>query len=161
MMGKQELYALLTSRSIPYQAFAHAAVHTIEQLQALDIPDHENILKNLFLRDQKKKNYYLVSIPGHKSANLKELDKKLGSGKLSFASEEDLFRYLGLRKGQVSPLGVLNDAEKRVVAVFDEALQGRTVGIHPLDNTATIFMAFSDVVRLVEEHGNRTVYGSF
>lgn len=161
MMDKQELYALLADKNIPYQAYEHTAVYTIEQLQALEIPNRETILKNLFLRDQKKRNYYLVSIPGWKNVNLKELDKTLGSGKLSFANEEELYRYLGLRKGQVSPLGVLNDEGKKVVAVFDESLQGQTVGVHPLDNTATIFMAFSDVARLAEEHGNRTVYCGF
>lgn len=57
----------------------------------------------------------------------------------------------------MTPLGILNDERKEVTVVFDSALRGKPIGIHPMENTATIFMAFEDVLRLVEEHGNPVV----
>lgn len=156
MLDKQATYAFLNESGVSFEACEHPAVHTIDEMYALDLPHKEQIVKNLFLRDDKKKNYYLVTIPGHKSANLKSLSERIPSRKLSFASEETLRTLLGLEKGQVTPLGVLNDGEKHVTVVFDESLRGQRVGIHPMENTATVFLAFEEVLRLVREHGNPT-----
>ena len=66
-------------------------------------------MKNLFLRDDKKRHYYLVVVKKDKAVDLKGLRALLGSRPLSFASEQDLSRCLGLPKGAVTPLGILND----------------------------------------------------
>ena len=66
-----------------------------------------------------------------------------------------------LEKGHVTPLGVLNNEEKNVIVVFDKSLQNQQIGIHPMENTATIFMAFEDVEKLVEDHGNPIVKCDF
>ena len=47
----------------------------------------------------------------------KEFRKANQTRPLSFASEEDLMKLLGLAAGSVTPLGVLND-EERIVTVF-------------------------------------------
>lgn len=53
------------------------------------------------------------------------------------------------------PSGILNDEERAVVVVFDSNLPEDTVvGIHPNDTTASVWMKFGDVARIVEEHGN-------
>lgn len=156
-MDKKETYALLDSLGIVYERHEHSAVYTIEEMDALGLPHKEQIVKNLFLRDDKKKNYYLVTLPGHKSANLKNLSEKIPSRKLSFANEDDLHRLLMLERGHVTPLGVLNNTEKNVTMVFDRSLQGKQIGIHPMENTATIFLAFEDVRKLIEHHGNPIV----
>ena len=62
--GKQALYALLEERKIPYEAVEHQAVYTMEEMAALHLRGQERVLKNLFLRDDKKRNYYLVSMGG-------------------------------------------------------------------------------------------------
>ncbi len=156
-MDKQGIYTLLNQAHIPYEVYEHSPVYTIEDLDALHLPQAEQIVKNLFLRDDKKKYFYLVSVPGHRSVNLKALAERIPSRKLSFASQADLWERLRLEKGHVTPLGILNDEQKEVTVVFDRALQGRQIGIHPMENTATIFLAFADVLKLVEEHGNPVV----
>jgi Ala-tRNA(Pro) deacylase len=161
MMDKQNVYSLLNQAHIPYEVYEHPPVYTIEDLDALRLLQAEQIVKNLFLRDDKKRNFYLVSVPGHCSVNLKALAERIPSRKLSFASEADLWDWLRLEKGHVTPLGVLNDEKKEVTVVFDRALRGQLVGIHPMENTATIFLAFADVIRLVEEHGNPVVLCDF
>ena len=160
-MDKQAIYTLLNQAHIPYAVYEHLPVYTIADLDALHLPRAEQIVKNLFLRDDRKKNFYLVSMPGHRSINLKTLAERIPSRKLSFASEADLWEWLRLEKGHVTPLGILNNEQKDVIAVFDCALQGRQIGIHPMENTATIFLAFADVLKLVEEHGNPVVMCDF
>ena len=161
MIVKKGTYELLNKYQFVYEIYEHSPVYTIEEMDALNIPHSERIVKNLFLRDDKKKNYYLVTVPGHKTVNLKSLSEKIPSRKLSFASEESLMELLMLERGHVTPLGVLNNTQKNVIVVFDKSLQNRQIGIHPMENTATIFIAFEDVKKLVEDHGNAVVMCDF
>ena len=152
MLDKKGLYDLLDQYGMAYEAFEHPAVYSIEEMDALNLPHSERVAKNLFLRDDKKQHYYLVTVPGHKTVNLRSLREQIASRKLTFASEESLRELLMLEKGHVTPLGVLNNAEKNVIVIFDRSLQNRQIGIHPMENTATIFMAFEDVEKLIQNH---------
>ncbi len=154
MLDKKGTYNLLDQYHIRYEAYEHQAVYTIEELDALKLAHSEQIVKNLFLRDDKKKKYYLVTVPGHKTVNLKSLSERIPSRKLSFANEESLRELLMLERGHVTPLGVLNNPQKNVIVVFDQSLQNQRIGIHPMENTATIFVALEDVKKLIMDHGN-------
>lgn len=156
-MNMEDTYALLDSYHIVYEPYEHDAAYTIEDLDEMNIPHKEWIVKNLFLRDDKKRNYYLVTIPGYKTINLKKLSEKIPSRKLSFANEDSLFELLALKKGHVTPFGILNTTKKNVIVVFDKVLQGQKIGIHPMENTVTVFLDFENVVKLIEEHGNPVV----
>ena len=90
-----------------------------------------------------------------KTVDLKALRGQLGTSALSFASEDRLKRFLGLEKGAVTPLGILNDEARAVEVLFDRDLAGLpSLGVHPNRNTATVFLAFSDLEFLIRSHGN-------
>lgn len=152
MIDKKKMYEILDERGIPYEAYEHIPVYTVEEADALEIPYAEYGLKNLFLKD-KKKNYYLVSLHGNKPIDLKKLRTSLGCTPLHFAGEDQLYENTGLLKGHVTPFGVLNSEHGKVLSVFDSALTGKTVGIHPMSNDATVFMSFDDLKRLIEDEG--------
>jgi len=117
------------------------------------------VVKNLFVRDDKKTRYFLIVLPKSKKANLKEIRNKLSSRRLSFASEEDLKKYMGLNKGSVSPFGILNDTDCRVEVVMDESiLSFKRVGVHPNDNTATVWISPKDLESIIKDHGNSIRY---
>ena len=117
------------------------------------------VVKNLFIRDDKKRNYYIIVMRNDKSANLKELRQKMGSKPLTFASEEDLYKYLKLHKGEVSPFGALNDTERKVVIVIDKDLKHYAfIGVHPNDNTATVFLPLDDLVKLFDAKGHEVLF---
>ena len=126
------------------------------ELEKIEILYPEYEAKNLFVRDDKKQNYYLISVKGDKKVDLKEFKKKYGTRTLTFASNEDLMEYLKLTPGSVTPLGLLNDDRKIVHFYLDkEFLNDKAIiGIHPNDNTATIWMAVHDLIRIIEEQGN-------
>ena len=157
MMDKKGIYALLDKACIAYESYDHPGVYTMEELFNQSIPHRERIVKSLFLRDDKKRNYYLVTLAGHKTVDLKGLSERIPSRKLSFSSEEKLWELLRLKKGHVTPMAVLNNEAKNVIVVFDKELLGEKIGVHPLENTATLFLAFEDVKRLIEAHGNSVV----
>ena len=93
-----EVLNKLDELQIKYQLIKHIPIYTIEEANNLDIENKEYIVKNLFLRDDKKRNYYLVVIKNHKKVNLNDLMLKINSRRLSFASSDDLNKYLNLKK---------------------------------------------------------------
>jgi Ala-tRNA(Pro) deacylase len=73
-------------------------------------------IKNLYLRDRKKRNFLIVA-QEDRVIDLKNLDQKIGCDRLSFGSADRLFEMLGVRPGAVSPLTVINDSDYKVFAV--------------------------------------------
>lgn len=93
--------------------------------------------KNLFLKDDKGQ-LWLISAEQTTQINLKALPKIIGSGRLSFGSEQRLHEALGLRPGSVTALGLINDPDHKVRFVLDKRLhEAEIVNFHPLINTAT------------------------
>jgi Ala-tRNA(Pro) deacylase len=159
MNEQQKVYEILNNLNISYEVIYHQAVYTIEEMDKLEIPSDLNIVKNLFLRDDKGRNHYLVLVRKDKTVNLKDLKTKLNSTSLGFASPERLFKYLGVEKGSVTPLGIINDKEHEVVVVFDNDLKGqKKLGVHPNENTATVVLSFEDLIKIIKEYGNKIIF---
>ena len=140
-MKKAEIYQYLTGKGISYEVTEHGAVYNMEDLAAMDLPYPDSDAKNLFVRDDKKRNYYLITVKGEKRVNLKEFRKAHGLRNLSFASPDDLMAIMGLIPGAVTPLGLLNAEEKKVIFYLDQELEDSLIGVHPNDNTATVWMS--------------------
>lgn len=158
-MNKQQIYDYLQENSIWHEITEHKAVYNMAELAEVPCPYPEADAKNLFVRDDKKQNYYLITVKGEKRVNLKVFRKAQGTRNLSFASAEDLLERLGLIPGAVTPLGVLND-ETRSVKVFldqDFLQEPGLVGVHPNENTATVWLKAEDLIRIIREHGNEVV----
>ncbi len=153
-MTKQETYQYLTDHGVRYEVTEHPAVFNMAQLDAVRLPYPDRDAKNLFVRDDKKRNYYLITVKGDKRVDLKEFRKQHGLRPLSFASPEDLTAIMGLIPGAVTPLGLLSDTERKVTLFLDSAFSGGLVGVHPNDNTATVWLNAEDLTQLIEEHGN-------
>ena len=157
-MNKQELYQFLDEQKIEYSVIEHAPVYTVEEAEKLCLPHPEAGAKNLFLRDDKKRNYYLLTVRDALAVDLKQFQEKIGSRRLSFASEEDLMRFLALKKGAVTPFGVLNDTQRAVQVYIDAYFENKQISVHPNENNATVYLAANDLVELLREHGNRVEY---
>lgn len=160
-MDKIQLYSFLKEKGIKHNTIEHEAVFTVEEAKALNLPNPEAGAKNLFLRDDKKKNYYLLTVRDSLPVNIKEFQTKIGSRRLSFASEDDLYKIMKLIKGSVTPFGVLNDENRIVKVYFDSYFEGRIVSVHPNDNTAAVYLSCDDLVELIQDHGNSVEYFSF
>ena len=152
-MGKQETIDYLHARGVSFEITEHGAVWNMEELSHIELPHPEADAKNLFVRDDKKRNYYLITVKGDKRVDLKEFRRQQGTRPLSFASNDDLSQYLGLFPGAVTPLGALNDETRSVKVFLDRAFEGGLVGVHPNDNTATLWLKTDDLVRVLQEHG--------
>ena len=129
----------------------------MSEISEVEIPYPEADAKNLFVRDDKKENYYLITVRGNKRVNLKEFRKENNTRPLSFASEKELEEIIQILPGSVSPLGILNDKENKVKVFLDKEFIEKTdiIGIHPNDNTATIWLKTKDLINIIKEHGNK------
>ena len=153
-MNKEEVYAYLNFKGVQYEITEHKAVYNMAELSGIELPYPEADAKNLFVRDDKKRQYYLITVKGDKRVDLKAFRKANGTRPLTFASEEDLFFILKLKPGSVTPLGLLNDETRKVIFYPDKELAGGLIGCHPNDNTATVWMKTDDLITLIKEHGN-------
>ena len=158
-MDKQEIYDYLQENEIWHEITEHKAVYNMAELAEVEIPYPEADAKNLFVRDDKKQNYYLITVKGEKRVNLKAFRKAQGTRNLSFASAEDLMERLELIPGAVTPLGVLNDETKSVKVYLDQDFLQKPglIGVHPNENTATVWMKTEDLIQIIREHGNEVV----
>lgn len=146
----------LDDNGYKYDKLEHAAVFTMEEMDVAGITKKGNVVKNLFVRNAKGDKHYLVSAPEDRKIDMNKLAVLLGSTRLSFASPERMDKYLGVQQGSVSPLCVLNDENHEVFVAFDQSLMGEErIGVHPLENTATIFMSFKDLKKIIEDQGNK------
>lgn len=156
---RQKVFDILKSMNIPYEVTDHPAVYTMEEMEELNIDGKNEVVKNLFIRDDKKKRYFLIVLQKNKRADLKEMRKKLNSRPLSFASEKCLYKLMGLNKGAVSPFGVLNDCDCTVEVVLDkDILASERIGVHPNDNMATVWIQPQDLELIIRNHGNVISY---
>jgi Ala-tRNA(Pro) deacylase len=129
---------ILAQLGIEHQTFDHPPVFTCEESQQLCPPMPGLKNKNLFLKDEKGKKYFLVSLTQDKQLNLKDLGQKIGVKGLSFASERRLQEVLGVAPGSVGILALINDTQKLTTVYIDEdLLEAEWFQSHPLVNTST------------------------
>ena len=156
-MNKQEVYDFIKSKNIWYEITEHKAVFNMDELSEIEIPYPEYNAKNLFVRNDKKRNYYLITVKGNKRVDLKEFRNNNGTRPLSFASEQDLMGIMNLIAGSVTPLGLLNDKDLKVTFYLDKDFLNdkQIIGVHPNENTATLWLKVTDLIDIIKEHGNQ------
>lgn len=154
-MNKQEVYKFLKNKNIDFENQEHEAAFNMDDLSKIDLLYPESDAKNLLVRDDKKICYYLITIKGNKKVDLKEFKNKYNTRRLSFASSEDMLNILNLTPGSVTPIGLLNDKDRKVIFYIDkELIDLNMIGVHPNDNTATVWLKTNDLLNIIKEHGN-------
>lgn len=154
MTPEQKLYALFDDLGISYKVYEHPPLFTVEQSEELagNIPGTH--VKNLFLKDDKKRLWLLVAY-NRAPVELKKVAKDLDAKGLRFAQPELLAQYLGLKPGSVTPFGLINDTEHVVHVILDASLLGADlVSFHPLRNTATVTINPQDLLKFLKHQGN-------
>lgn len=145
---------VLKKLNIEYEIIEHAPVYTVEEAENIENMIDGVGCKNLFLKD-KNNRYFLYVLNSYKKADLKSLQKKLQCGRLSFASEEELYEMLKLNRGSVSPLGIINNKECNVIVILDGELQDKKLLMHPNLNTFTISMDYDNLMKFIDYCNNK------
>jgi Ala-tRNA(Pro) deacylase len=155
MRGQPELYELLEKLSIGFEYHEHPPVATIEDAIIYWRDFKSGRCKNIFFRNHKGDRHYLVIIEHLRKLNIRDLEKRLKQGKLTFASDQRLKEHLGLEPGSVSPFGLINDKTHHVHLFIDEKLnEYDRLSFHPNTNTASLIISKSDFLKFLNWLGN-------
>ncbi len=141
----------LQENNIPFTLYTHQAVFSCEEseIHCKHIPGIS--VKNLFLKEEKGKKYFLVILSCKNQLKMNFLAPILNVRKLKFASKQELKEILGLTPGSVSILGLLNDKEKKVQLIIDqELLDAEAVSFHPNINTESLVFEQQAFHKMVE-----------
>jgi Ala-tRNA(Pro) deacylase len=155
MRGQKELYKLFEKLSIQFEYYEHPPLATIEDAKIHWKNYNSGRCKNIFFRNHKGDRHYLVILEHLRQLNIRDLEKRLKQGKITFASDQRLKKYLGVEPGSVSPFGLINDSEKHVHLFIDEKLKDfDRLAFHPNINTASLVISKSDFLKFLEHTGN-------
>ena len=159
MVRREKVFDFLRSNNIEYTYYEHPEAPTAEIAQSYCAGDGARHCKNLFLRNYKGDRHYLVVFDyAHKLA-IHDLEHLLHQGRLSFASEKRMERYLALRPGSVSPFGLINDTENHVHLFLDENLRNtELLAFHPNDNRASVLITTAEFAKCLATVGNSYEY---
>ncbi len=156
MNRKEKVFEYLRNAGIDYECIEHPATPTVEEALKY-VADAGDVChcKNLFLRNHKGNRHYLVILNWHHSLPVHELQDKLQQGRLSFASEARMEKYLGVTPGSVSLFGLLNDTDNHVHLILDSNLdKAERLSFHPNDNTASLIISHDSFRRILADLGN-------
>jgi Ala-tRNA(Pro) deacylase len=153
--SEQEFLAFMDANHLMYQRIEHPAVFTCaeSELHRPNVPAVST--KNLFLCDKKGRRFFLVVTACEKTVKLDALPSQLGVAHLRFASESNLQRLLGVARGSVTMMGLVNDSAHEVELWVDDEIWGSEFFLsHPLVNTATLILSKSELKRFFELTGH-------
>lgn len=153
-VSAQDLLGVLQTLDIEVKLYEHEPIFTVaegEHLKA-DMPGVH--VRNLFLRDKKKKNFLIVAA-NETEIDLKKLSDLIGAARFSFGSDERLFEHLGIRPGAVNPFTVINDPDNQVTLYLDATMMDADlINVHPMDNAKTVGIAPKDLIRFLDHIGH-------
>ena len=159
LFRRQRVYDFLEAHDIEYSVYEHPEAPTIKIARQYWRKDGSKHCKNLFFRNHKGNRHYLVVFDSEQSLAIHDLEQRLHQGKLSFASEQRMARWLGLKPGSVSPFGLVNDEECHVHLFLDANLRNYpSLSFHPNDNTATVVISQEMFARYLAAVGNTYEY---
>ncbi len=159
MIEDLKLNAYLKELQISYEYYSHPPAPTIEIAKHYWSKFEATHCKNIFLRNHKGNQHYLVLLPCDFDVNIKLLELKLKQGKLSFASATRLLKYLNLLPGSVTPFGLINDNEHHVIVYVDKSLLEATrLSFHPNYNTASVVIEREDFLSFLKSTKNKVEF---
>lgn len=142
-----EMIKYLDQLGIKTNTIVHRPVFTVAEGQDVKAQIPGAHCKNLFVKDKKGK-LFLITAKDHTPINLKKTHEVIGgSGRLSFCTEEQMWEYLAVRPGSVTPLSIMNDVSNKVTMILDIHLMKHNIfNCHPMLNTHTTSMNIKDLI---------------
>lgn len=157
MLEEKDIYEIFEKLGVEYKVVHHEALYTIDAAKEIDEMLGVEICKNLFLSTKHGSEFYLLFMVGSKKFNTGRVSKQVGVPRMTFASDENMEAFLGVKPGSVTPLGLLNDKENKVNFIIDKDVVGEEyVSMHPLVNTATVLIKTKDLLEKVLPFSNHT-----
>ncbi len=150
----------LEAAGISYIRLTHAPASTMELCRGIGAEHGAEHCKNLLLANKHGTAFYLLLMCPDKPYRTSEVSRRLGSTRLSFATEAQLESVLGLRGGSVSVMGLANPCAKEAcragrlrVAIDRDLMSRERICVHPNENTESYVINTADIERFLNFSG--------
>ena len=153
----------LRQHDIPFTCYNHPEGKTIEEAKRWWKDDGSVHCKNIFMRNHKGNQHYLVCFHCDHDLDIHDLEARLkqalqaqgkpAPGKLSFASPERMMKYLGLEHH----VHLFLDAALLADSNYPDPSR-KTLSFHPNDCRGTVVIALEDFERYLKQVGNTYEY---
>jgi len=153
MSEKDLLIKAIENLNIKFDIVNHPEVFTVEAMMPHLSKIDGLVCKNLFMKDKKKKELWLVTTRHDQKVSLSWLGKEMKLGSMRFAPEDIMKEKLNVSKGCVTPLALFFDKESEVNFILDKSLTLNTntlIYSHPMVNDASIGMSYGDLKLFIE-----------
>ncbi len=142
----KEVCTFLKELGIDFEYVTHSPAFTIDECLEIEKKINGKICKNLFLRTTSGSSRFLLMMDGSKKFVTKDISKKLGSSRLSFASGKEMKDILNTEPGSLSIMSLIYDGDKTVALAIDkDIVADEYICCHPCDNTATLKIKTNDI----------------
>ena len=150
---EEAAFALLEELGMDYDRVSGEPADTMEKCAAVSEVLGVPICKNLFLCNRQKTQFYLLLMGPDKPFHTKGLSHQIGSARLSFAPEENLWELLHCTPGSATVLGLMNDRSHRVRLLMErEVYEAEYLSCHPCICTSSLKLKTADVLRRLLPH---------
>ena len=96
LLKEIKCYDFLDKLNINYLRVDHNEADNMEICSEIEKVLGAKICKNLFLCNRQETQFYLLMMPANKPFKTKDLSKQIESSRLSFASSENMEKYLNI-----------------------------------------------------------------
>ncbi len=155
MIGQSVVYSTLNSLNIEYEYFESPKDFSNEDDGRFWKKIQATRCKNLFLRNHKGNRHFLIISDYYRNVDIRILEQKFKKGKISFASQKRIDKWLKGVPGAISVFNLFNDTENHVEVFIDATLQDKEkLTFLPNEHNALLSIKYSDFVKLLDNSGN-------
>ena len=155
---QQIVFDTLAELHIPFERVEHDWANTMEDCKAVSAVLGVDVCKNLVLCNRQKTQFYLLAMPSDKPFHTKDLSHQIGSARLSFAPEENLWELLRCTPGSATVLGLMNDTGHQVRLLMErEVYEAEYLSCHPCICTSSLKLKTADILHKFLPHTGHEV----
>lgn len=155
MIGQKLVYDTLQKLGISYEYYESPRDFSSEDDGAFWEKIGATRCKNLFLRNHKGNRHFLLIADFYKDIKIKNLEDKFKKGKISFASQKRIDKWIKSEIGAISVFSLLNDTNNHVEVFIDNSLIDKHyLTFLPNERNALIKISNDDFVKILNFSGN-------
>lgn len=156
MIGQKIVYDTLSDLGITFNYYQSPEDFSSEEHICFWQKINATRCKNLFMRNHKGNRHFLIISDYYKDVNISILEQKFKKGKISFASQERIDKWIKGKIGAISVFSLLNDTENHVEVFIDNSLKEKSyLTFLPNELNAILAISFNDFIKILDYSGNR------
>ncbi len=156
MIGQKIVYDTLEKLNIKFEYFESPKHFSSEDDGQFWVKINATRCKNLFLRNHKGNRHFLIISDYYRDVKIKVLEEKFKKGKISFASQQRIDKWLKGTPGAISVFNLLNDTQNHVEVFIDISLKDKNkLTFLPNELNALLSISFDDFIKILEYTNNK------